>query len=254
MARIRYLKPDFFKDEDIAELPHQTRLFFAGLWNYADKAGRLEDRPKRLKVEIFPYEKADTEKMLQLLAKSKPNSQRPFITRYQVDGNNYIQILSWNKHQKPHHTEPDSAIPPIPPLKEKGTISKDKGECQDSLTPQSNSFKTVKTPLFDVKTEFANLYAKYPKKVGRKAALRSFTATVKSKSDIERVSMALDNYLASRRVSKGFVQNASTWFGNWTDWIDNPDPICPKCKGKGFTTSVRGFDNPCDCDAGKEKK
>ena len=114
IARIRYLKPAFWKDEDIAELPHHTRLFYLGLWNFADKSGRLKDRPKWLKVEIFPYEKADIEKMLQQLSKHKNNSLRPFIQRYEINGINYIQILAWDEHQKPHHQEQDSLLPPCP--------------------------------------------------------------------------------------------------------------------------------------------
>jgi len=53
MARIRSLKPDFFKDEDLAVLPFEARLLFEGLWCYADKEGRLEDRPKYLKGVEF---------------------------------------------------------------------------------------------------------------------------------------------------------------------------------------------------------
>ena len=40
MARIRYLKPDFFKDEDIKELSFEARLFYQGLWVQADREGR----------------------------------------------------------------------------------------------------------------------------------------------------------------------------------------------------------------------
>jgi len=66
MPRIRYLKPDFFKDEDLAEHPYWIRLLFAGLWGIADKDGRLEDRIKRIKAEIFPYDTVDIEKEGQL--------------------------------------------------------------------------------------------------------------------------------------------------------------------------------------------
>lgn len=155
MARIRYLKPDFFKDEDIAELPHQTRLFFAGLWNYADRAGRLEDRPKRLKVEIFPYERADVEKMLQLLAKPKTTG-RPFIQRYEVNGNKYIQITTWQKHQKPHSTEKESEIPPPPPYgKENGD-----GEGLKRESTFNNAQITHKEPLKSKHLDFVLLTAK----------------------------------------------------------------------------------------------
>lgn len=143
MPRIRYLKPEFFSDEDLAELPFQARLTFAGLWCYADKSGRLEERPKYLKAMIFPYDNIDILKMLDLLSSGKP-----FIHRYETDGKHYIQIQNWNKHQKPHHTEADSKIPPAPPLREdKGNGD---GKAARSELELSNGDKTVKEPLKNV--------------------------------------------------------------------------------------------------------
>jgi len=128
MPRIRYLKPDFFKDEDLAEHPYWIRLLFAGLWGIADKDGRLEDRIKRIKAEIFPYDTVDIEKGLGELSKNKQYGNQPFIQRYEINGEKFIQIVNWGKHQKPHHTEKESEIPPAPPLNtmEKGMGN---GEC-----------------------------------------------------------------------------------------------------------------------------
>ncbi|MDI6756421.1 MAG: conserved phage C-terminal domain-containing protein [Endomicrobiia bacterium] len=113
MARIRYLKPDFFKDEDLAELPYEARILFEGLWCCADKKGRLEDRPKYLKAEIFPYDKIDMEKLLNLLAfpniPDKP--AKVFIRRYSIKGRQYIDIPEFLEYQTPHHTEKKSMIP-----------------------------------------------------------------------------------------------------------------------------------------------
>jgi len=103
-------------------LSYEVRLFFQGLWCSADKAGRLEDRPKKLKVQILPYDNLDAEKMLSILAKPKNGNSRAFIIRYEVDNEKYIQIVNWDKHQKPHHTEKDSTIPPNTPLKTKRKI------------------------------------------------------------------------------------------------------------------------------------
>lgn len=144
MARIRYLKPDFFKDEHLAELPFESRLFFAGLWNFADKAGRLEDRPKRLKVEIFPYDKVDVEKCLDLLSKPKKGSTKPFIYRYEVDEENFIQILNWEKHQKPHHTEKDSVIPAPNIKRTKKRMGKGMGSVHTASVTLDNGSLTVK--------------------------------------------------------------------------------------------------------------
>ena len=125
MPRIRYLKPDFFKDENIKDLSFEARLFYQGLWCMADKEGRLEDRPERLKVEIMPYDNIDVEKLLSQLEQNKNKSDRPFIVRYEINGEKYIQILKWHEHQRIHHTEKESKIPP--PNKEK-LKSKSKGK------------------------------------------------------------------------------------------------------------------------------
>ena len=111
MARIRYLHPDFFKDEDVAELSYEARLFFCGLWCYSDKAGRLRDSARRLQVEILPYCNINTEDLLETLARPKTGSGLSFILRYEIEGIRFIQILNWDKWQSPHHTEKDSLIP-----------------------------------------------------------------------------------------------------------------------------------------------
>jgi len=54
VARARNIKPGFFKNDQLAECHPLARLLFAGLWCEADRAGRLKDRPKRLKVECLP--------------------------------------------------------------------------------------------------------------------------------------------------------------------------------------------------------
>lgn len=112
MPRIRYIKPEFFNDEDIAALPLLCRIFFAGLWTQADREGRLEDRPRYLKAAILPYDDCDAEELLNVLSQQKERTQIPFILRYEGNGRKYIQILNFLKHQKPHATEKDSEIPP----------------------------------------------------------------------------------------------------------------------------------------------
>lgn len=106
MARARSLKPGFFKNETLAELPPMARLLFAGMWTLADREGRLEDRPKRIKAELFPYDHdCDLETLLDGL------SDKQFIIRYEVNGERYISIPTFDKHQAPHYKEPNSSIP-----------------------------------------------------------------------------------------------------------------------------------------------
>lgn len=107
MSRSRNIKPSFFQNEHLADTSPHARLLFIGLWCIADREGRLEDRPKRIKVTIFPYEDIDVDNLLNELATSKGQ----FILRYKTLDNCYIQILNFVKHQHPHIKETTSTIP-----------------------------------------------------------------------------------------------------------------------------------------------
>lgn len=103
--RSRNIKPGFFKNEQLAELPVEARLLFAGLWCMADREGRLEDRPKRIKIELFPGDSFDVDALLNGL-----HSHR-LIERYEAGGARYIQVVNFLKHQHPHQKEPPSTLP-----------------------------------------------------------------------------------------------------------------------------------------------
>lgn len=106
MPRSRNIKPGFFKNEDLAECSPWARLCFAGLWTLADREGRLEDRPKRIKGELFPFDTIDVEPLLQELERFK------FVVRYETDGMKAIQISEFKRHQSPHYSEIESVIKP----------------------------------------------------------------------------------------------------------------------------------------------
>ncbi|MES2187970.1 MAG: hypothetical protein V4505_25690 [Pseudomonadota bacterium] len=105
MARARNIKPALYQNEDLAECSIWARYIFPGLWCLADREGRLEDRPKRIKAALLPFDTIDVEPLLEEL------EQRNFIVRYQVAGIAYIDLPTFKKHQAPHGTEKDSLIP-----------------------------------------------------------------------------------------------------------------------------------------------
>ncbi len=133
MARARNIKPSFFTNEDLVELPFEDRLLFIGLWTLADREGRLEDRPKRIKMAVFPADNVDVDASLARLAKSG------FIARYEARGIACIQVLNFAKHQNPHVREAASELPSIGE-NETSTVP---AQCQhsashaDSLNPYS---------------------------------------------------------------------------------------------------------------------
>ena len=70
------------------------------------------------------------------------------------------------------------------------------------------------------KEYFKEIWTKYPNKDGKKSAERHFKTSVKTQEDWDNINKALQNYLNSENMKKGFVKNGSTWFNNWQDWID----------------------------------
>ena len=103
--RARNLKPSFFTNDVLAEIPALGRLLFAGLWCLADRAGRLENRPRKIKAQVLPYDDCDVDNLLMELVK------RGFIICYEANGINYIQVVNFEKHQNPHVKEAPSQIP-----------------------------------------------------------------------------------------------------------------------------------------------
>lgn len=134
MARARNIKPAFFTNELLGTEDPMVSLTFLGLWCLADKDGILEDRPLRIKAELFPYrDSLDVNGYLTVL------SRLGFVTRYQNGDVRYLEVINFTKHQSPHHTEKAKGYP--------------KHNHANSLILGHNGSLTVKPPLDDGKCE-----------------------------------------------------------------------------------------------------
>lgn len=115
MPRIRSIKPDFFKSRSVKKLTDREKLVWIGLWPYADDYGRLLDEPAMIAGELWAV--GLNEKRMNDTLQGLHRAGR--ITRYQVNGEGFIQVTGW-EHQKISHPT-DSNIPPIPVESHSGT-------------------------------------------------------------------------------------------------------------------------------------
>lgn len=99
MPRSRNIKPGFFANDDLAEFDPLTRLLFIGLWTVADPNGVLEDKPRKIKAQVLPYDTGDAAAMIEALVSAG------FVDRFQVKGESYLHITGFKKHQNPHPRE-----------------------------------------------------------------------------------------------------------------------------------------------------
>jgi hypothetical protein len=107
--RIRTIKPEFFTHDGIFEAEEETglplRLAYIGLWCAADREGRFRWEPRRLRVQILPYDDVDFSRVLDAL------TTRGFIVRYASDGREFGVIPSFPRHQIINNRERESELP-----------------------------------------------------------------------------------------------------------------------------------------------
>ena len=110
MARIRTIKPSFFRSIPMSELPISTRMTYIGLWTYVDDEGRGVDDTRLIKSELWPldakYTLSKVEKDLALL------HAKGLIIRYSVGTRTYLAVPSWTEHQKINRPYPSSLPDP----------------------------------------------------------------------------------------------------------------------------------------------
>jgi hypothetical protein len=150
--RTRAIKPGIATNEDLAKLGPESEILFTRLWMLADREGRLEDRPARIKARALPFYDWDVEKLLKGLAKAG------FIQRYKVrvssrDGGgmvwlSVIQVTNFRKHQWIHIRECASILPPKPLKNQRHVNSKapafpGKGPVRPGKDPCEARFRTA---------------------------------------------------------------------------------------------------------------
>lgn len=215
MARIRTIKPEFFANEQVGAVPFQWRLLFIGLWLHADREGRLQERPQRLKAMLFPYDDLNIEDGLGCLANAR------LIDRYEGNGLRLISIPTWAKHQQPHVRELASVLPPPPsgdqqsgaglvlaPPEGKGTDQEGKGTRDHAL-----------------RARFERFWDSYPRKVAKEPAWTTWRKLAPDDIVTAIMIAKVREHSASpqwRKDAGQFIPHPRTWL-NQKRWQDDCD-------------------------------
>lgn len=96
MARIRTIKPEFWTDEDMAEVSEAACLLAIGLLNYADDEGYFNANPKLIKAAVFPIREPSVTIPVMLRELSNHGYLSMFSTS---DSRHFGLIQNFAKHQ-----------------------------------------------------------------------------------------------------------------------------------------------------------
>jgi len=141
--RIRNIRPEITTHEDLADLPREVRLCFIYLWMALDREGRAEDRPRRLRADLFPHDEDVTADVLDGWLGTL--AAAGFVVRYEVDGARYLAVPSFPRHQALstwERTKTKSEIPPPPPALRKLSRMPTGGQQEDYGSPSVELQKT----------------------------------------------------------------------------------------------------------------
>lgn len=109
MARIRTIKPEFFRHEELFEAERASglplRIAYAGLWTVADREGRFRWKPRVLVLDVLPFDDVDFGEVLDALA------AHGFVVKYQVGSDTFGCIPTFTEHQHVNVREPVSNLP-----------------------------------------------------------------------------------------------------------------------------------------------
>lgn len=96
MARIRTIKPEFWTDEEMAELSEPACLLAIGLLNYADDEGYFNANTKLIKAAVFPIR----EPSVPITVLVRELSNCGYLTMFSTtDGKHFGRITNFARHQ-----------------------------------------------------------------------------------------------------------------------------------------------------------
>jgi hypothetical protein len=103
MARIRYIKPEFFEDERLGDLSLMARYLYLGLFCHLDRTGVAPYSNRIFKAKVFPFDDqisaTDVENAVNALV------QAGRLQRFRWNEQEYVYCKTFTKHQLFHKNE-----------------------------------------------------------------------------------------------------------------------------------------------------
>lgn len=224
MSRIRTIKPDFWKNEDLSALPEATHMLAAALLNYADDEGYFNANVGLIKGEVLPLRDPSVTIHDSLTALKNVGYLR---LGEGTNGKRYGHIVHFMDHQVINRPK-QSKIKDLEIVWD--DARKNHGSISDSSPPEGNKERKGKEPPQPPQggSRFDEFWNEYPHRGEhpdpKKPAREKFDRRVKDGADPQAIIDGAKRYSAlvgSEGIEGRLVCQAVTWL-NQERWNDAP--------------------------------
>lgn len=245
MARKRFIKPEFFKDPDLADLPIEARYLYAGLWPWMDRQGVVESDSRLHRANVFPYDEKVKVSTVEGWIDQLINAG--FLIKFSWQGKTLLFCPKFSKHQKPYSDEKsnfevtqefldtltiDAVLPPGDL-----NVTSTKQQSNPSLEVRVRDEVRDEERRTKKRFDFEKVYRKFPRREGKSRGMESFETQILTDQDFADLETAVDHYsqlMVLRKSETKHILLWSTFANRWRDYIERPEEL-DKPKPKNYS-------------------
>lgn len=232
--RIRSIKPEFWRSDDIDALDWDTRLVFIGLWSYVDDNGVGIYKMSNIVSDLFAsdFYRNPTATLSRVSGALNRLESRSMIDLYRSGDREYLYITNWERHQRVNN--PNKPRYPLPTsensepaealsrsdVEPRETVPPGTGEQGSSGTEEQRKSKPRERGGYS--PEFDTFWATYPRKEAKRQAWKAWGKAIE-RATPERITAGASRYADDPNRSEQFTKHGSTWL-NADGWEDEPLP------------------------------
>ena len=232
--RIRSIKPEFWRSDDIDALDWETRLVFIGLWSYVDDNGVGVYKMPNIVSDLFAsdFYRDPTATLSRVSEALKQLESRSMIDLYRAGERDYLYITNWDRHQRVNNpNKPRYPLPasdnsePIEGLSRSDvepheTVSPGAGEQRSRGAGEQRSSKPRERGGYS--PEFETFWSTYPRREAKRQAWKAWGKALE-RATPEQITAGARRYASDPNRSEQFTKHGATWL-NADGWEDEPLP------------------------------
>ncbi|MGF7124054.1 hypothetical protein [Rhodococcus sp. BE178] len=205
MARIRTIKPEFFRSPSTAKASFAGRILYEAMWCWADDYGIGETNLYGLLGFAFCDEDQITVSELQSLLSEVANAYE--VTFYEVEGRQYFAVPSWDEHQKTQRRA--GRRNPTPDDARSRLDQRFHGRTESAVQTQGNSVRTQGKSPAGTGEQGNRGTGESPTGASTLAAANQAPEQTAAVNAYERVGKAF-NFVAVRQIAKWAIHTRNT--------------------------------------------